>query len=248
MHKNNHNKRKISLIALALVCCMAVAGVSAYFTDADTATNTFTIGKISIDLQEPEWVPPENITPEQEIPKDPQIKNDGINEEYVFMEVIVPYANIVTANDDGTKNAADDTQLFTWNVNNGWTEISKKTNADSTYTYVYAYTGVNEDGTAKDGSAMEALTKDSTTPALFDAVKFANIVEDQGLEGVSKNIIINAYGIQTTNINDVDTDIDGENNGGATAPLAVWEVISEQAPTTDVDVNENVNTDIKSAN
>ena len=103
---------KMTALALALVGTLSVGGIMAYFTDGDTATNTFTVGKVSIDLQEPGWVPPTGITPEQEFKKDPQIKNDGINDVYVFMKVIVPYANVVTANHDGSKNAATDTELF----------------------------------------------------------------------------------------------------------------------------------------
>ena len=102
------NLDKIVLVG-ALVGCMTIGAVSAYFTDADTATNTFTVGKVSLDLQEPEWVPPINIVPKQEFKKDPHIQNDGLNEEFVFMKVTVPYANVVTANDDGTKNQAADT-------------------------------------------------------------------------------------------------------------------------------------------
>ncbi|WP_291236988.1 TasA family protein, partial [Frisingicoccus sp.] len=94
--------KKSSMRTLALTAILAgtvsIGGIMAYFTDGDTATNTFTVGKISLDLQEPSWVPPTNITPGQEIAKDPQIKNDGNNEEFVFLKVTVPYANVVTAN------------------------------------------------------------------------------------------------------------------------------------------------------
>lgn len=237
MRKTTGNKAKLSVIALTLVACLMIAGVAAYFTDADTTTNTFTVGKISLDLQEPEWVPPTNILPEQEFPKDPQIKNDGINEEYVFMEVVVPYANVVTANEDGTKNAAADTELFSYDVNDGWVEIgtAKKDATAKTVTHLYAY------GTAE---VMTALIKDATTPALFDYVRFANVVEDQEIETKTLNVVVNAYGIQTTNINDGDATIDGVNNDGKTAPEAVWSVIANQAPSTAAG-NEAVNTDIK---
>lgn len=242
MHMNNHNKRKLSFIALALVCCMAVAGVSAYFTDADTATNTFTIGKVSLDLQEPGWVPPTDITPNEEFKKDPQIKNDGINEEYVFLKVEVPYATVITADKDGNKaNAPAVTELFSYTVNNGWDEFkdAETSTADENgcgiVTHYYAY--------AANGK-MTALAKDATTPALFNAVKFANVVEDQGLEGATKNIVLYAYGIQTTNINNGDTAIDGTNGAGKTAPVDVWAVVSTQSPAT-ANGSENANTDIK---
>lgn len=76
----NKKRMKTMIAATAMIGVLAIGGISAYFTDGDTATNTFTVGKVSIDLQEPNWNPPKDITPNQEIKKDPQIKNDGIND------------------------------------------------------------------------------------------------------------------------------------------------------------------------
>ena len=56
MNKNgNKRKFKAALLAFAMIAVMMVGSISAYFTDGDTATNTFTVGKISLDLQEPNW-------------------------------------------------------------------------------------------------------------------------------------------------------------------------------------------------
>ena len=223
------SKKKLTVIALMLVAIMAVGMVSAYFTDADTATNTFTIGKISLDLQEPNWDPdePGPLTPNQTITKDPQIKNDGVNDEYVFLTVSVPYENIVTANADGTKNTAADTELFSYTIKEGWVQIGSESKdaTAKTVSRTYAY------GTAAE---MTELSAGSLTPALFDSVTFCNAVEDQGLEGSTKDIVITAYGIQTENV-----------NGGKTDPANVWTVVANQAPTTAVEVTENAKTDIK---
>lgn len=234
--KKNH-LGKIVLVG-ALVGCMTVGAISAYFTDADTATNTFTVGKVSIDLQEPDWVPPTDITPEEEFAKDPKIVNDGINDAYVFAEVVVPYANVVTANEDGTKNAAADTELFSYDLNAGWVEVGTpaKDEDAKTVTHLYAY------GTA---DAMTALAKDAETPAVFEFVKFVNIVEDQELEGTTLEVLVNAYGIQTKNILDGKDVLDGNNGDGAAALDAVWAVLSAQAPSAAVEVTEEENTDIK---
>lgn len=100
-------------MASCLAGVMAIGGIMAYFTDADTATNVFTVGKVSLDLIEPNWDPENDdldgdglldaytITPEFEVQKDPQITNDGVNDEYVFMTVTVPYYNVVTATEAG---------------------------------------------------------------------------------------------------------------------------------------------------
>lgn len=216
MRKNNeHGKMNVKavVLAFAMIAVMMIGGISAYFTDGDTATNTFTVGKISLDLQEPNWDEDKakDITPNQTIKKDPQILNDGINDEFVFLEVIVPYENVVVANEDGTRKPAADTELYYYTVNNGWAEIATiKDAATKTVTHLYVY------GTA---DKCMALKKDVTTPTLFDTVTFVNLVEDQGLEEATLDIVINAYGIQTTNV-----------NGGTVDPDMIWDVIENQGP------------------
>lgn len=205
---------KTMLVCTALAGTLAIGGVMAYFTDGDTTTNTFTVGKISLDLEEPNWEPPENITPNQEIKKDPQITNTGNNSEFVFVEVIVPYKNVVTANEDGTKNNAAERELFTYTVNQGWTEMGTGTKDTRNGTVLHRYVY----GTS---TACTPLAKDQTTPTLFDSVKFINVIEGQGLEESTQHIVVNAYGIQTTDI-----------NGGVTSPTEVWEVLSNQLPVT----------------
>lgn len=211
--KNKKVAKATAVCALAGV--MLIGGAMAYFTDADTATNEFTVGKISIDLTEPGWIPPEDITPNQEIEKDPQITNDGVNSAYVFMQVKVPTKSVITANEDGTKNAEAVKELFTYQVKEGWTEIG--TAADDTiggqtykvHTYVW--------GT---GEACTAVDKGVTTGSLFDSIKFINVIEGEGLEETQLDVIVDAYGIQTTDI-----------NGDKTKPADVWAVLHAQTPT-----------------
>jgi hypothetical protein len=54
---------------------------------------------------------------------------------------------------------------------------------------------------------------------LFDEITFVNAVEGQGLENSKKDVIVNAYAIQTNNI-----------NGDKTDPQGVWEVVTNAAP------------------
>jgi len=219
-----NRKVKALVVAAALAVCLLIGGISAYFTDADTATNTFTIGKVSIDLKEPNWEEPEDIVPNQEMAKDPQITNDGENSAYVFMEVVMPYANIVVADADGTKNAAADTDLFMMldkdgeeGINDGWVLVSETENADDkTVTYLYAY------GTS---AAMTEVKKDATTPALFNKVKFVNAIEGQDLEEATKTIVINAYAVQMDNL-------EKEDGTARVTPVDVWEVVNNQSPST----------------
>lgn len=102
------NKKQIRNLALAtaMVGVLAFGGISAYFTDNASKTNEFTVGKISLNLTEPNWNPDDgtDITPNKEVAKDPKITNDGENTEYVFMTVDVPFADVVTAAPDGMRN------------------------------------------------------------------------------------------------------------------------------------------------
>lgn len=82
-----NKKVKILLTAGALAGILATGGVLAYFTDQDDGVNKFTVGRVEIDLQEPEWeekpdtdgndIPDEaeEMTPNQTISKDPQVEN-----------------------------------------------------------------------------------------------------------------------------------------------------------------------------
>ena len=102
-------------VSLGLITIMSIGGISAYFTDTDTQTNKFTVGKVTVDLTEPEWdkypdkdnngIPDqaEDLTPNKTIVKDPVITNTGINEAFIFATVEVPCRNIIVANADGTR-------------------------------------------------------------------------------------------------------------------------------------------------
>lgn len=217
-------KIKTAGAVFALISCITITGISAYFTDKESTVNKFTVGQIGLDIIESKWVEAnaKNVTAKQEIAKNPQILNNGINEEYVFFEVVVPYANVKTSNENGSINSAKDVQLFTWDLNAGWTQVGSVSDntKNKTYTYVYAYTGSNSAVT------MAPLEAGKTTPTVFDHVRFANVVEGQDLEKKELEIVINAYGIQTDNLYDSDNDINGNNDDGVVSPSDVWSVLT----------------------
>ena len=88
-------KKSILLAATAvmLVCAMSIGGMLAYFTDTDTEKNTFTVGKVEIELTEPNWDEAEEaefnkLIPTREIPKDPTITvAEDSQTAYTFMKV-----------------------------------------------------------------------------------------------------------------------------------------------------------------
>lgn len=199
-------KIKNILIGLALMAVFLIGGAAAFFTDTETAVNNFTVGDVEVSIDEPSWNSDEgaDITPNKVILKDPTLTNEGANPAYVFLKVSVPKAEIVTSSADGAKEQKLVKELFTYNINAGWTEINKEESNDSNI-YIYAY------GT---DSAMMPLQKGEKTPALFDSVKFINVVEGQ-IDGETLSLPVDSYAIQTADLE-------------KTAPYDIYRLIAVQ--------------------
>lgn len=97
-----------TLAACAAAMTLMVGGTMAYLTDTETATNTFTVGKVTVDLLEPNY--PGNgsdqttdVIPGEEIPKDPTLKNTGKNASVVFTRINIPMQKVITAGEDGKR-------------------------------------------------------------------------------------------------------------------------------------------------
>lgn len=189
MYAEKDMKLKERMIKIAAVCGVAgivvLGGTTAYLTDYDSAVNEFTVGKVEIDLQEPNWEPDENvdIEPSEDIAKDPQIKNTGVNDCFAYLEVSVPMAEVTTADKEGNRIEKKLIELFSYTKDAGWTQLEAKTlNGYKVYTYCY----------------NKVLKPNETTAALFKTVTFANIIEGQ-LDTQHLEIPIRAYAIQTVN-------------------------------------------------
>lgn len=211
------NKIKISAGALALASVVAVGGICAYFTDTDHAPNVFTVGNgVNIKLDEPSWDDDdpnhENIVPNEEFAKDPTIINEGSISAYSFITVSVPYANTKVVAEDGSVSEAEDRELFSYDINDGWVQLGtpiKDTDAKTvTHTYVY--------GT---DTACTPLAGGVSTSTLFDTVKFANIVESDtsSIAGKTLTVDVKGYAIQSDEIAD-----------GSTNPAVIWSILSDQ--------------------
>ena len=188
------NKKMVKGIALAaMLAALAAGGTAAYLTDFETATNSFTVGKVDIELDEPNWKPDDNtkIVPTQVIKKDPFIKNRGINEAFVYLEVSVPVRNVITAAQDGTRNALAKTELFSYIKNKEWTQLERKAIGQN-MVYTYAYNHILKPG--------------EKTTTLFNTVTFANIIEGQ-LDTQQLDMPVRAYAIQSTNTGEDKTTI-----------------------------------------
>lgn len=177
-----------AVVLCGLVGALAVGGTSAYLTDWGDATNTFTVGKVDIDLDEPNWKPQEHdkIQPSEEMKKDPTVTNVGANTAYTFIEVSIPIKNVTTVQPDGTRNAKAQTEMFSFTADKNWTKLSnKQIGSDMVYLYVYN---------------NPIAAKEKTTP-LFNTITMANIIEGE-LDLQELNVGVRAYGIQALNTDD----------------------------------------------
>lgn len=105
-------KKKITLVvALALVLVVGVFGTLAYLTDSKEVVNTFTVGKVKIDLTETKT--DFKMVPGREIEKDPVVTVEAGSEKcYLFVKVT-----------EGN-NAAN---YLDYSVATGWTSLAGNT-------------------------------------------------------------------------------------------------------------------------
>lgn len=185
-----------------------VSGIRAYLTSTDTVTNTFTVGKVTIDTQEPNY--PGNgsdetidMVPREEVKKDPQIKNTGKNRTVVFLRVDIPIKNVITATEDGHRLPQQNRELFDYRTTDG--------NFNSTHrewhlidtTYLKdenTVAGINDaDTVSRLYGWHQVLEEGYTTKPIFDVVRLINVIEGQ-LDDSTQNIVITSYAIQADNI------------------------------------------------
>lgn len=171
-------------IAIALIVVAAIGGTMAYFTDNETATNTFTMGKVDIELTETEWVAPTNAAPGIAYDKNPVVGNIGDNPAWIRVDVTLSDATAF-------KKAAskygitDLSTIFSGHDESKWTRAGiteDATNGTLTYSYYYK-TLLNP------GYYTDHLFTAVTIPAAFNNADMAAI-------GDNFTITIQAHAIQ----------------------------------------------------
>lgn len=251
MRKRFNGKAGNVLLTCVTVGALAVAGVSsfsAYLTDNEQTTNTFTVGKVQVDLEEPNYPgnaseKVKNLEPNQEVAKDPKVENTGKNTAIVFTSVSVPVKKIVVATADGTRGTEGMSELFQTknatgfgfgNVNNNWL-LLKTEYLNSAGAVIKNVTGDIIPDTAvsvlRTYGYSEKVTAGSTTNTLFDKVKLVNVIEGYA-DSTVQDIEIKTYAIQSDDITDVPT-----STLNTTTLTKVY----------DVYMNQNVNTANKDA-
>ena len=124
----------------------------------------------------------EHVVPLQTIAKDPVVKNESDVEAWLFCQIKVPTASVSVVGEDGTPEAAASHELFTYTVNEGWTEHGTPVAADGYTTHTYLYN-------------TKVAANSQTAKAVFDDVTLINLVEAQGVSGPDQIDVI-GHGIQ----------------------------------------------------
>ena len=136
-----NKKIKNGLFIAIIAGSLCIGGTMAYLTGREETVNEFTVGKIDIQLLEPhlETERSKNLIPTQEIPKDPQIKNTGQNDAFVYLEIAIPIRNVSIAGiREGNRISKKNTELFTFSAGKEWTLLqSVQKGEDKVYTYAY---------------------------------------------------------------------------------------------------------------
>ena len=203
-------KSKALLLTLcaALLVAASVLGTMAYLTDTDTVTNTFTVGKVDIKLDEAkvntDGTPIEgaarvtgneyHLLPGHTYTKDPTVTVlAGSESSYIKMTVTFSKANELDA--IFTPNGATLTSIFNGYDAANWTyKGNTKDAANNTRTYEFWY---------KDKVAT--TTADVALKALFTSITVPGTITGDQLKTIEgMTITVNAYAIQADGFADAD--------------------------------------------
>lgn len=224
------SKPLIMALSLAAAAAVAVAGTAAFLTDRDTVTNTFTVGKVDITLDEtkvnPDGTPVSpverveandyHLIPGGEYVKDPTITvKAGSEESYVRMLVELNMYSAVKAI-FGSEKLPDLPQNYVegWNPE-VWRCVGMTENGD-TCTLEFRYTEKDASGNLVD-KTIAGVDEDRPLPALFTKVllpgaitgeQLATLYNDQGDADPSNDkqftISVTAHAIQKATFENAD--------------------------------------------
>jgi len=173
------SKRKIMMLALcvSMIAILAVGGTLAYFTADDEATNTFTVGNVSIDLTEEAWdeegggkEQAKESYPGEALPKDPTVTNDGANP--CFVRIAITGWDALINAELSEENIAYRTNYVVGALGENWVE-----HTDGFFYYT------------------KVLEVEESTSALFDHIVMPTDMINGDAE-TEYNLQVNAYAVQ----------------------------------------------------
>ncbi len=229
-----NKKILVTVVAAALLLCVAVGGTIAYLTATTSqVVNTFSPSSIGLDLTETDTdgegtanttkANTYQMVPGKTIAKDPvvTVKKDS-EPAYVFVK-LVKSSTTITLDDNTTKEIKFDDYL-TYTMNTGWTQLTQDADGKAITDLVYYYTAPVATPTAEDGTKIQVL--------LNNEVKVKNTVtsEMMGYLSTAQNyptLTITAYAVQYYKNNTAGTGANQDNNGTYFTPAEAWAAIGQ---------------------
>ncbi len=180
----------VSLAALALVAAISIGGTLAYLTQQKTVTNTFTVGNVTITMDETDVDDStkdaardtENsykLLPGKTYTKDPIIHVDANSEScYLFVTIKNEIADIEDANNSVEKQMTA----------KGWAKVTGVTGVENLYVYI---------GTEENASDPKVVAAGADV-TVFDqiVIKGEGVTNESLAAYTGKTIVVNAYAIQ----------------------------------------------------
>ena len=218
----NSKLRKVLLLACSavLLVCLSVGATFAYLTSTtENVVNTFTVGKVAIDLNESKVdlngvpVPSANpvkandykLMPGHTYTKDPTVTVKADSEDcYIRAFVTVSMSDKF---DELFSDHKDDFTISDWvTLNTDWTYIdNKEDTAAKTRTYEVWY---------KNGDVQPAVTADTKIAPIFSEIKVPGVLTNAEINTIQgAKITVVAQAIQADGF---------EGNGGAAAAWAAF--------------------------
>lgn len=197
-------KAIIAAVCAVMLVVGSVAGTMAYLTSQDSVTNTFTVGNVTITLDEADVDENGNkilttegkdvervdansykLMPGHEYTKDPIVHVASNSEDcYLFVKVVNGIADIEDNSNNGAKTVAS--QM----ANKGWEAVQGQTG-------VYVYTQTDESSGTK-----PAVVAKNTNVTVFENFTISGTVDNTTLATYKdKTITVTAYAIQADGFN-----------------------------------------------
>lgn len=231
MQKNKSIRFTILIIMSAILITALLANLTlSYLVREKNRHNVFSLGIVELEIEEDEF--PQNeekrtLTPKGTVPKNPHIINTGTTDIYVFLEVTVPYAEVLLVEDEGeninypVSSGKVNCELFDLlsdadgaltgkNTDNFTNNFTITNNGIFTYQSSWVFMNSSENTENKTHSYLFGYKKmlktsgnERTTTNLFDKIQLRNILEGELPDNSSEIITINAYGIQNEELRDI---------------------------------------------
>ena len=208
--KMNKKLRRILLTvcSAALLVCVTVGATVAYLTSTATVTNTFSVGNVSIKLDEAKANPDGSLVPNADrvkansyklLPghtynKDPMVTVLK-GSESCYVKMTVTFTKAAELDAIFTPNGANMTSIFKGYDSTNWIDKGNtKDTAANTRTYEFWYK-----------EAVAAPTADVALDALFDSITVPGTITNTQLATIEgMTITVNAYAIQADGFADAD--------------------------------------------